>query len=78
MSDPVVVAEVFHPETNEKVDECWSWETGQNYAKGNYKVIAVRDDRGCDKGEAQRIYDYERKLAQDCWSLGDNDVMEEW
>lgn len=76
--EPLVVAEIYDPATGEKMDECWSWETGQNYARGNYKVVAIADDRACGKDEAQAIYDYERRLAQDCWGLGDNEAMEEW
>lgn len=73
-----VVAVVYNPETNEKHDECWSWEAGQNYARGNYKVVAVAADGHMTINDAQELYDYERRIAQDCYGLSDTQVMEEW
>ena len=73
-----IVAEVYDPASNKLVDKCFSWETGQNYAKGNYKVVAIADDRYMTVDKAQELYDYERRLAQDCWDLDETDTMNEW
>lgn len=71
-----VVAKVYDPSTNEEYDSCWTWESGQNYARQNYKVIATEDDGYMTKAEAQSLYDYERTLAQDCWGLSDKETIE--
>ena len=75
MNDPIVIAEVFNPETGEKYDECWSWETGQNYARMNYKVVAIRDDGYMTINDQQELYDYERRVVQDCFGLTDKDII---
>lgn len=62
------VAEVYDVQTGELFDRCWTWETGQNYAAGrDYLVIAIADDGYMTVDEAQRLYDYERRIYLDCF-----------
>ena len=74
--DPPVVAIIYDPETGQEYDRAWSWETGQNYARSNYNVVAVAPDGGVSIEEAQSIYDTERRWAQDCWGLSDRQTIE--
>lgn len=69
------VAVIYNPDTEEKFDEAFSWETGQTYAQQNYKVIAVRDDGHMTISEQQELYDYERRIAQDCFSLEEGELL---
>lgn len=47
-------------------DQCWTWETGQSYA-AQYRVVAVADDGHMAVEDAQRLYDYERRVYLDCF-----------
>lgn len=73
-----IVAEVYDPKTGDLVDGCYSWEAGQNYARGNYKVVAILPDTGISVEEMQAIFNQEREWSQDCWGLDDETAMEEW
>lgn len=80
--DPPVVAIIYDPVTGEEYDRAWSWETGQNYARSNYKVVAVAPDPYPYGGgamsieEAQAIYDTERRWAQDAFGIDDTQIIE--
>lgn len=68
MAEPIVVAVVIDPVTNERYDLCWTWEAGQNYAQQGYIVKATRADGHMDVAQAQRLYDYERDCFMDCFA----------
>lgn len=70
-----VVAMVYHPESGDYYDACYTWEAGQNYAQQNYKVVATNDDGFMSKEDAQSLYDRERELVQDCFSLSDTETL---
>jgi len=51
-------------------DRCYTWESGQSYANQGYRVVATADDGLTTKDRAQRLYDYEREIAADCFGPG--------
>lgn len=69
------VAVIYDPDTEEKYDEAFNWQTGQTFAQMNYKVVAVRESYGMTEQEQQELYDYERRIVQDCFGLTDKDVL---
>jgi hypothetical protein len=69
-TDRLVVAEIYRVADGKLYDMAWAWQAGQSYAADPaYLVLAVADDGPMGAAEAQRLYDYERRLAQDCWDL---------
>lgn len=66
MTDPVTVAMIYDRDGN-VIDECWSWETGQVMANDGYRVVAVADDGHMSIADAQSLYDYELRIAIDCF-----------
>lgn len=69
-AEPETVAVVFKS-TGQEYDRCFSWETGQVYANAGFEVVAVNPDRYMSTEEAQELYDYERRVAFDCFGPGE-------
>ena len=46
-------------------------QTGQVYANAGFEVVAVNPDRYMSTEEAQELYDYERRVAFDCFGPGE-------
>jgi len=63
----IIVAVAIDPRTGEEYDQCFAWETGQTMAQEGYIVRAVAADGFMGVEDAQRLYDYERRLFIDCW-----------
>ena len=64
-----IVAHVYDDDDNLH-DRCFTWETGQAYANAGYRVVAMADDGPMTVADAQRLYDYEREIAADCFGPG--------
>lgn len=76
--NPETVALVYSTATGEIIDECFNWETAQNFAAdADQYVVAVADDVFTNyKGEKivcmtkeniQEMCDHERELYLDCF-----------
>jgi hypothetical protein len=68
-STPPVCAIAYHQDGTE-YDRCLTWETGQTLANEGYLVVAVADDGQKSMGDMQAIFDYELKIALDCFGKG--------
>lgn len=76
--NPETVALVYSVETGEIIDECFNWETSQNFAAdADQYVVAVADDVftnyegekivSMTKEDIQEMCDRERELFIDCF-----------
>lgn len=68
---PAIVAEVYADDSQVPYDLCYNWESGQTYAQDGYRVVSVADDGYMSREHAQRLYDYELKCWDDCWTEGE-------
>lgn len=59
----------YHKDGTE-YDRCLTWETGQTLANEGYLVVAVADDGQKSMGDMQALFDYELKIALDCFGEG--------
>jgi hypothetical protein len=50
-------------------DHAWTWETGQSFALGGWRVRAIADDGHMTIDEAQALYDAERARYRDCYGI---------
>lgn len=50
-------------------DHCFTWESGQSYARDGYVVRATADDGFMTAAEAQSLYNYELEIFSDCFNL---------
>lgn len=67
--EPPTVAVAYDDEGNEHA-RCYAWEAGQNYAlHEGLRVVAVADDGGMTKANAQALYDAERDRYRDCYGV---------
>ena len=71
-AEPETVAVVFDSNGKE-YDRCFSWETGQVYASAGFEVVAINPDGYMSIEEAQELYDYERRIASDCFGPGERE-----
>lgn len=70
-AEPETVAVVF--KDGREFDRCFTWETGQVMANAGFEVIAVNPDGYMTIEEAQELYDYERRIASDCFGPGERE-----
>lgn len=64
------IVAVVYDENGSVYDRCYTWEAGQTYANSGYRVEAVQDDGSMTVEDAQRLYDWERDVAADCFGPG--------
>jgi hypothetical protein len=67
--DPNSVA-IAYDDDGTIYDEAYTWETGQTLANEGYRVVAIAGDGHLSMAECQAIYDYERRIAADCFGPG--------
>ena len=76
--NPETVAVVYDRSTGSIIDECFNWESAQNYARSlENEVVAVADDSftnyegekivSMTKADIQGMCDRERELYIDCF-----------
>ena len=65
----VVCAIAYHQDGTE-YDRCLTWETGQTLANEGYRVLAVANDGCKSMSDMQAMFDYELKIALDCFGEG--------